>query len=55
MELFGLWIGLAAALLFNSIISTWIVLCADWDHEVLRVQERLRSSGDKRQVTNGHV
>jgi len=58
MELFGLWIGLAAALLFNSLITTWIVLRADWEDEVLRAQERLGSGpgGVKDHVsTNGHV
>lgn len=41
MELFGLWIGLATALLVGSIISVYIVLRTDWDHEIERVQARL--------------
>ncbi|KAF8317793.1 mate-domain-containing protein [Cantharellus anzutake] len=48
--LFGLWIGLAMALAFNALISTWIVLRADWVHEVERVQERLATD-----TVKGHV
>ncbi|KAF9508146.1 hypothetical protein BS47DRAFT_1377777 [Hydnum rufescens UP504] len=41
MELYGLWIGLAAALLYGAIFSVWLVLRTDWDREVQRVAARL--------------
>jgi len=43
MKLCGLWIGLTAALVFSSVVGGLIVLCADWDHEVQKVMERLES------------
>jgi len=43
MKLWGLWIGLTTALVFTGVIGGLIVLCADWDHEVQKVMERLES------------
>jgi MATE family multidrug resistance protein len=41
MELYGLRIGLAVALLFGTAVTNWIVLRTDWYHEVERAKERL--------------
>lgn len=44
--LYGLWIGLAVALLVGSIVSVTIVLFTDWNHEIERVQARLAEDQD---------
>ena len=41
MALYGLWIGLAVALLVGAAVSVTIVLRTDWEHEIDRVQARL--------------
>jgi hypothetical protein len=43
MGLWGLWIGLAIALVCTSASGGLIVLRADWDHEVRKVADRLES------------
>ena len=45
MELWGLWIGLTAAMVCNSTIGGRIVLGADWDREVEKVVERSKGDG----------
>ena len=45
MRLWGLWIGLTAALVCTSTIGGLITLRADWDREVEKVMERLE--GDR--------
>lgn len=45
MALYGLWIGLAVALLYGAGVTGWIVLRTDWPHEIVRVRERL--AGDQ--------
>lgn len=55
MELFGLWIGLATALLVGSIISVYIVLRTDWDHEIDRVQARLNGEHGRERADNVKV
>ena len=44
--LYGLWIGVAVALLVGSPISVTIVLLTDWNHEIERVQARLAEDQD---------
>lgn len=41
MDLQGLWIGLATALLYSAVVSANVVLRTDWDKEVSRVRARL--------------
>lgn len=40
-NLLGLWIGLTIALIYESLISSWICLTTDWDRQVEKVQLRL--------------
>jgi MATE family multidrug resistance protein len=46
MGLWGLWIGLAIALVCTSSVGGLIALRADWDHEVRKVAERLEGDRD---------
>ncbi|KAF8315345.1 multidrug Oligosaccharidyl-lipid polysaccharide flippase [Clavulina sp. PMI_390] len=46
LELYGLWIGLAVALLVGGVASVIIVLHTDWQHEIERVQARLAGDRD---------
>lgn len=46
LALYGLWIGLATALLVGALASVAIVLRTDWDHEIERVQARLADDRD---------
>ncbi|KAG6919086.1 hypothetical protein DXG01_009339 [Tephrocybe rancida] len=41
LGLHGLWIGLAAALVYCAIVGTVLSLKTDWDEEVRKVEERL--------------
>lgn len=51
MALYGLWIGLATALLFGAVITGYLVIRTDWDHEIDRVQRRL--AGDRVERAGG--
>lgn len=50
MELYGLWIGLAVALLYGAVFSAWLVLRTDWNREIQRVADRL-AADNRAQVT----
>ncbi|KAG5638933.1 hypothetical protein H0H81_008702 [Sphagnurus paluster] len=41
LGLHGLWTGLAVALIYCSSIATAICLKADWNHEVMKVEQRI--------------
>lgn len=41
LGLAGLWIGLSLALLYSAVCVNWIVARADWEHEVVKAQDRL--------------
>jgi len=49
--LYGLWIGVAVALLVGSPISVTIVLLTDWNHEIERVQARLAEDQDAAKIS----
>jgi len=40
MKLFGLWTGLTVALVYAALVAVALVLRADWNHEVDKVQAR---------------
>ncbi|KAG8733192.1 hypothetical protein FRC11_008051 [Ceratobasidium sp. 423] len=45
MDLQGLWIGLATALLYSAVVSVYVILRTNWNKEVLRVRARLEEDG----------
>lgn len=47
MKLLGLWIGLLTALMYGAVVSTYLVLSADWDYYVKEVRDRVEA--DKHQ------
>lgn len=55
MELYGLWIGLATALLYSALISVWIVLRTDWVLEIQRVARRLAADNKLHSTTQQDV
>ncbi|KIP09793.1 hypothetical protein PHLGIDRAFT_116113 [Phlebiopsis gigantea 11061_1 CR5-6] len=40
-DLMGLWVGLTVALVYESLVSSWICLRTDWTYEVEKVRRRL--------------
>lgn len=40
-DLMGLWVGLTVALVYESLVSSWICLRTDWGYEVEKVRRRL--------------
>ncbi|KAF4581321.1 hypothetical protein EYR40_002909 [Pleurotus pulmonarius] len=51
LGLYGLWIGLTVSLVYCSVFSTLIAVRTDWDREVMKVMERVKS-GHKAQRPN---
>ncbi|KAF9441560.1 MATE efflux family protein [Macrolepiota fuliginosa MF-IS2] len=43
LGLHGLWIGLTVSLVYCSVLGTWVALKADWQHEVEKVEKRLKA------------
>jgi len=48
MKLHGLWIGLTFSLVYSAVIGTIVCLRTDWNHEVVKVAERLKEEDKKR-------
>lgn len=41
LHLYGIWIGLACALCYSALVSSYVVLRTNWGKEVLRVRSRI--------------